>query len=56
MIKEQLYLPCWKLLIKARRHALKGKKEAGKRLAKIKKEVEPFWFAEKLAETTEGTV
>lgn len=54
MIKEQLYLPCWKLLIKAKRHALKSKRETEKRLAKIKKEVEPFWFAHKLAEATEA--
>jgi len=54
MIKEQLYLPCWKLLIKAKRHALKGKRETEKRLAKIKKEVEPYWFAHKLATATEG--
>lgn len=54
MIKEQLYLPCWKLLIKAKRHALKSKRETEKRLAKIKKEVEPYWFAEKLADAAGG--
>jgi len=53
MTKEQLYLPCWKLLIKAKRHALKGKRETEKRLAKIKKEVESYWFAHKLATAME---
>jgi hypothetical protein len=53
MIKEQLYLPIWKLLIKAKRHALKQKRIAEKRFAKMKKELEPFWVADKLAEVGE---
>lgn len=50
MTKEQLYLPMWKLLVKAKRYALKQKRIAEKRLARMKRELEPFWVADKLAE------
>lgn len=52
MIKEQLYLPIWKLLVKAKRHALKQRRIAEKRFASMKKQLEPFWFADKLAEVS----
>lgn len=50
MIKEQVYLPCWKLLIKAKRHANKRLKITSHFLAKCKKELEPYWVAHKMEE------
>lgn len=52
MIKEQLYLPIWKLLIKMKRYALKQKRQAGKKFIRMKKELEPFWVLDKLAEAS----
>jgi hypothetical protein len=52
MIKEQLYLPIWKLLIKMKRYALKQKRQAGKKFIRMKKELEPFWVLDKLVEAT----
>jgi len=50
MIKEQLYLPIWKLLIKMKRYAFKQRKNAEKRFKRMKKELEPFWVLDKIAE------
>jgi hypothetical protein len=50
MAKEQLYLPIWKLLIKVKRHANKKKRMLEKQFAKIKKETEPYWVAERIGE------
>lgn len=53
MVKEQLYLPIWKLLIKMKRYALKQKRKSNRAYAKLKKELEPFWVLDKLVEATE---
>jgi hypothetical protein len=50
MIKEQVYLPCWKLLIKVRRHANKNLKKTSQHLARCKKELEPYWVAHRMEE------
>ena len=48
MVKEQLYLPIWKLLIKIKRHANKRLRTSEKQLGKLYKELEPFIVSEKL--------
>ena len=48
VVKEQLYLPFWKLLTKLKRHASKEQKRVEKVFTAIKKNSEPIWVAEQI--------
>jgi hypothetical protein len=50
IIKEQLYLPFWKLLTKAKRHALKELASAEKINTQLKKDCQPILMAQQIKE------